>query len=68
MCHGVGCVQQVERFRVASEKLEGELSESRLEHDRMAASLALAQLTATELEKVATEHLIFILKVMTFYN
>jgi hypothetical protein len=45
----------VERFRVASEKLEGDLSESRLEHDRMAASLTLAQLTATELEKVATE-------------
>lgn len=45
----------MERFRVVSEKLEGELSESRLEHDRMAASLALAQLTATELEKVGTE-------------
>ena len=45
----------MERFRVVNEKLEGELSESRLEHDRMAASLALAQLTATELEKVGTE-------------
>lgn len=48
------CVQ-VERFRVASEKVEGELSEAKLEHDRMAASLALAQLTATELEKVGTD-------------
>ena len=48
------CVQ-VERFRVASEKLGGELSETKLEHDRMAASLALAELTATELEKVGTE-------------
>ena len=59
LCHDIGSVQQVERFRVASEKLEGELTESRLEHDRMTASLALAQLTATELEKVSTEHPIF---------
>ena len=48
------CVQ-VERFRVAREKLERELSEAKLERDRMAASLALAQLTATELEKVGRE-------------
>lgn len=45
----------MERFRLASEKLEGELSDARLEHDRMAASLSLAQLTATELEKVVSE-------------
>ena len=43
---------QVERFRVSSERLDAELNESRLEHDRMAAGLELAQLTATELEKV----------------
>ena len=45
------CIQ-VERFRGANENLEGELREERLEHDRITASLALAQLTATELEKV----------------
>ena len=43
----------MERCRAANERLEQELSEEKLEHDRVKASLEMAQLTATELEKVS---------------
>ena len=42
----------MERCREANERLEQDLNEERLQHDRVKASLEMVQLTANELEKV----------------
>ena len=47
-------VEQVEKLRSTNEEIERELNEERLAHDRSRASMEMAQLTATELEKVGT--------------
>ena len=45
-------VEQVEKLKSTNKELEQELNEERLAHDRSRASMEMAQLTATELEKV----------------
>ena len=45
-----------------NETLERELSEERLQHDRVKASLEMVQLTANELEKVCDYRVILIVQ------